>query len=77
MAQVNPNIMDVIDTDKFATELAEIRDVTRKIIRSPEEVEAIREQRAQAEQAQAGAAMGVQAATAAKDMAMAEKTMRG
>jgi hypothetical protein len=52
MAQVEPEVLDVVDFDAAAYEMADIRGIPEKVQRSPEEIEQIREQRAQAAQAQ-------------------------
>lgn len=58
VAQIQPNIMDKIDTDAFAEELAIIRGIDRRIIRPQPAVDEMRAQRAQQDQMQqlAGAA---------------------
>lgn len=55
LASVDPTILDVVDTDNFARELAESTAVPPHVLKSPEAVEAIRQRRAQAEQAKATA----------------------
>lgn len=45
LAQVDPAIMDAIDTDAFAQELALVRGTPRKILRTPEEILARRQDR--------------------------------
>lgn len=52
MAQVSPDVLDVVDFDAAAYEMADIRGIPEKIQRSPEDIQAIREQRAQQAQAQ-------------------------
>lgn len=52
MAQVSPEVLDVVDFDKAALEMADIRGIPEKVQRSPEDIEAIRESRAQQAQAQ-------------------------
>lgn len=58
-----PEIMDLVDFDKLGREMAEIRGVPERILRSEDDYMGLREQRAQAEQAQAAAMMAAQAAT--------------
>lgn len=53
MAQVNPSILDIIDFEQAARVIADYKGVATKIIRTPEQVKSLGEQRAQAEQAQA------------------------
>jgi hypothetical protein len=72
-AQAQPEIMDAIDTDVLAQEMAKMRDVTRKIIRSPEAIAALREQRQKANAATQMAAVGKDSASAIKDLSVAQK----
>lgn len=51
IAQIQPNVMDKLDTDAFAEELAIIRGIDRRIIRPQEAVDEIRASREQKEQA--------------------------
>lgn len=53
MAQVNPAVLDIVDFEQAARTIADYKGVATKIIRTPEQVQAMGEQRAQAEQAQA------------------------
>lgn len=67
LAQVNPEIFDKLDTDQMVDELAQRMGVPASIIRSDEQVAAIRQQRAEAQAAQqAQAAAMMQAEQAAK-----------
>jgi len=50
MAQIQPDVMDRVDTDKYAAILAETRGVDMRIIRSDEDVAAIRQGRQEEEQ---------------------------
>jgi hypothetical protein len=52
VAQVDPSALDVVNMDEVVKEAARGRSVTRKVIRSPQEIQAIREKRAQAQVAQ-------------------------
>ena len=52
LAQVSPDVMDAIDTDAYAQELALVRGTPRKILRTPDQIAAIREARAKQQQAQ-------------------------
>lgn len=76
-AQMDPTILDVFDKDQLARLTAEVSGVPTPILRSPDAVEEIRAQRAQAE---ADAAM-VQAAQpiagAMKDAAQASQLLQG
>lgn len=72
-AQVSPEIMDAIDTDVYAQEMARFRDVTRTVIRTPEAIAAIREARAKSNAAAQMAAVGKDSASAIKDLSVAQK----
>lgn len=50
LSQANPEILDAINWDAYAQELAYKQRVSRRILRSPEDIEAIRGQRKQEEQ---------------------------
>lgn len=73
IAQVDPTIMDVIDTDEFARDMARGRATSRKILRSPDEVRQIREQRAQQQMVQQAAAAVEPLSKAAKNVADAQR----
>lgn len=49
MAQLRPEVLDVIDEDALAAELAVSRGVSRKILRSPDQLAALREERKMAQ----------------------------
>ncbi len=53
MAQVNPGILDIVDFEQAARTIADYKGVATSVIRTPEQVRALGEQRTQAEQAQA------------------------
>ena len=53
MAQVNPAVLDIVDFEQAARTIADYKGVATSIIRTPEQVQALGEQRAQSEQAQA------------------------
>jgi len=53
IAQAQPDVLDAIDWDAFAQELAIKQRISSRIRRTPEAIAAIRDQRAQQEQAQA------------------------
>jgi hypothetical protein len=71
LAQAKPEIMDNIDDNELFAEITRLRGVTRRIIRTKDDVNAMREDRAEAEgqQQQMEAAPGM--AGAAKDIATA------
>lgn len=48
-AQVNPNVLDVYDWDQAVAERAELLGVPAKLIRSPEEIQTVRDARNQAQ----------------------------
>jgi hypothetical protein len=52
LAQVDPSVLDTFNADEIAPDLAEINGVPHKWIRSKDEVAALRQGRAQAQQAQ-------------------------
>jgi hypothetical protein len=72
MAQVDPSIMDSIDMDEFVKVMADLRDVTRRIIRPPKQVQDMRQGRQEQEQAQQAAEMAGPMAGSIKDLAQAE-----
>lgn len=51
LAQIDPAVLDVFDPEMIVRELAEINGVPAKVLRSPEEMKALKEQRAEAQQA--------------------------
>ena len=53
LAQVDPGVLDSFDLDEAARELADINGVPAKIVRDAEQVRAMKEGRAQQEQAAA------------------------
>lgn len=66
-ASGDPSIMDNIDADEALKVVQSAGRSPRRILRKPDEVAAMREARAKAQQAQAGAATLTQVAAAAKD----------
>jgi len=73
LAEISPDIMDSINTDEFAKLMADIRDVSRKIIRSPDEVAQIREGRQQQEQQAQMAEQAPALSGSVKDLAQAQQ----
>lgn len=65
LARVNPEIFDKLDTDQMVDELAQRMGVPASIIRSDEQVAAIRQQRAEAQAAQQAQAVAMMQAEAA------------
>lgn len=68
LAAVYPDVLDVLDETEFAIEYADIMSVSPKVIRSREEIQQIRQQKAEQAQAQ-------QMAAGAPDMAKAAELM--
>ena len=75
IAQVDPTILDVLDSEEAARGLASIDGVPTKWLRDPEAVQALKGQRAQAAQAQQLLAAAPVAAGAVKDLASAHSTV--
>lgn len=73
LAQIDPSILDVVDTDEYARQQAEMQDVTRKIVRTPRDIAAMRQSRQQQQQMQMIANTAQPAAGAVKDLAQARK----
>jgi hypothetical protein len=53
LAQIDPSVMTVFDPEAIARELADINGVPAKVIRSKEAIQAMKDQQAEAQQAQA------------------------
>lgn len=68
VAGVRPDVLDKVDTDQLIDEYGDMLGVPAKIIVPDEEVDAIRRQRAQQQQAQQAMAMAQQGAATAKDL---------
>ena len=71
LAGLNPGIMDVFDQDEMARELADANGVPTKLERPPEEVAAIRKQRADQQAAMQAVEALPKVAGAAKDVGLA------
>lgn len=69
MAQIAPTIMDAIDWDKYANELAIVRGVTRTILRSRSDLAQLRDSQAKASQAAQAAQIAEPATAAVKNLA--------
>lgn len=74
LAQIDPSVMDVIDTDESARQLADALDVTRKIIRTKRNIGAIRARRQQQQQQTQAAQNGLAMSQAANQLAQAKQT---
>lgn len=74
VANFAPSVLDLIDTDKTGMKIADLTDLPPELIRTPEQIAGIRQQRAQ--QQQQALQMGNAAAGAgiAKDLAQAKAT---
>lgn len=68
-AKQDPSVWDKVDTDKIVDKAATFLGVDPEVIRGDDEVQALRQQRAQAMQAQAAQEQAAQAAATAKDLA--------
>ena len=73
LAEMAPEIMDSFNTDEFAKVMADIRDVSRRILRSPDEIAQLREGRQQQEQQAQMAEQAPALAGSVKDLAAAEQ----
>lgn len=72
MAQIDPSIMDAIDLDKAAKEIALARGTPRMILRSDEDVASMREQKQKMQAAQTAAAVAEPASKAVKNLSDAQ-----
>lgn len=59
IAQADPSVLDLVNTDAIAREMANARSIPQELLRGEDEVEEIRAQRAQAAQAQQALEAGV------------------
>ena len=73
VAQVKPEVLDVVNGDNVVRETGDIFGVKPTNMNSPEHIDAIRQQRAQVQEAQAQIAAAQQGASIGKDMAKAQK----
>ncbi|CAB4182895.1 Head-to-tail connector protein, podovirus-type [uncultured Caudovirales phage] len=73
LSPIAPEVMDVFDIDVAGQELAKLRNVTRKVIRSPDAIAQRRNDRAQQAQAQQMVAAGRELAATTKDLSVAKK----
>jgi len=71
LAQIDPTVMDIFESDEIGRTLAEINGMPAKLIKSKEEMEAIKEQKAQAAQAAALLQAAETAGSAAQNFANA------
>jgi len=71
-AQMNPDVMDIFDPDKLAQLTAEVSGVPTSVLRSQDDVNNLRQQRAQQQQAAQMTEMAQPVAGAIKDIAQAQ-----
>ena len=76
LSQTEP-VMDYIDSDKLVTHLGDVLGVPSKVMRSPQEVQALRQQRAQAQQEQQNQQQMMEAAQAGGQVAPLVKELNG
>jgi hypothetical protein len=69
LAQIDPSVMMIFDPEMIARELSEINGVPAKILRTKEQVAAMKEEQAQAAQAQQLLAAAPVLASSAKNLA--------
>jgi len=72
VASSNPEILDKIDTDQLIDVYADLTSIPPGIVRTDEDVEALRASRAKAQQAQAMSEMVQKSAGAARDLSQAD-----
>ncbi len=76
VAQIDPSIIDVIDSDMIAKEMAQIRGVPEKVLKSEEDVIALREARVQQAETQNALNSLQQGAETAKTVNEAQQTQQ-
>lgn len=76
-AQLDPTVLDIFDPDELARGTAEVSGVPSPMMRTPDQVAKLREQRAQAEQTQQMLAAAQPVAGALKDAAQANQLLTG
>jgi len=77
IAQIDPSVMDQFDTDEIVKLAQEINGAPKKILRKPEDVAAIRQQRDQQQQAQQALAAAQQAGQAATGLTKGAPAVQG
>lgn len=77
MQQVDPNCIDVLDTDQVVQVYATARGIPQKVLRSPQAVAQIRDAKQKQQQAQQMAATAEPASNALKNIATASKLTGG
>lgn len=69
MAQIAPDILDIVDTDAYARELAKARGVSRLVLRSDDQLNAIRQKKQQAQAMQQAVQVAEPATKSIKNLA--------
>ena len=72
LAQIDAGVLDVFDPEAIARELADINGVPAKVLRTPDQVKALKDAQAQAAQAQQLLAAAPVVSSSVKDMAQAQ-----
>jgi len=72
LAQVNPAVLDIVDFDNAADELADIRGVPERLMKSDEDIAAVRDARAKAQQTQQMLSIAQQAGDAGQSLQAAQ-----
>lgn len=77
IAQIDPSVMDNFDTDEIVKLTQEINGAPKKILRKPEDIQAMRDQRDQQAQAQQALAAAQQAGQAATGLTKGAPAVQG
>tara|TARA_R110000824_G_scaffold252089_1_gene440778 strand:- start:1138 stop:1413 length:276 start_codon:yes stop_codon:yes gene_type:complete len=72
LANVDPTVFDIVDTDEIARRYGESLDVPEQAMRNPEDLRRLREGRAQERQQQQQAELGLNQSQIAQNMAKAQ-----
>ena len=75
-AQIDPTVYDIINHEEAARFMASSQDIPEAILRSPDEMEEMRAQRAEAQQVQTQQQQGVEQAQIIESLARADKLTR-
>lgn len=73
LSQVDQSVMDNIDLDAYVQDMAQIQDVSRRVLRDPQAIAAIRKSRADRQQMQELAQTAEPASQAVKNLAQAKQ----
>lgn len=74
LVEIDPGVLDAIDTDEVVRELRDVSGAPQKIMRSKEDIQAKRDEKAQERDAQLALAAAEQSGKAAKDWSQAQAT---